>query len=111
MKAKNRAEAYAVGLHVATIALGLQIAPWLVVLISELVGATAAERTLLRAIEFIYLPAVTLYFEITPAAWHMLGNVMDGLLALVFGIAAYTVVAGVVGMTWAFARARRMRAY
>lgn len=61
----------------------------------EFVGLGEAQRILLRASEAVYGPGIGLFYAITPGGWSGVGNVLLGLLSVIFAGLVYALGIGV----------------
>ena len=62
----------------------------------EFVGLGESQRVLLRASETVYGPGIDLFHAITPGGWSGVGNVMLGLLSVIFTCFVYALGIGAI---------------
>lgn len=56
----------------------------------ELIGLDRLPRTALNLLYSFYSPRFALYRQVTPAQWHTLGNIADGIGGIAFSVVLYS---------------------
>ena len=91
------------------VALLLQLFAGISIVVLEFIGLAATQRAALRYAEFIYLPAIEVFFAVIPRGWAVTGNVLLGLLSLLFAAGVYALAFGLLAGIVSLLRTIRKR--
>lgn len=90
--------AYRAGVAGFAIAFLCQLIGGVVVACLEFIGLQEAQRRMLHGAEIFYSLGIDLFFSISPASWGGTGNVLLGLISILFASLIYSLVIGITCM-------------